>query len=466
MAGIGRRPSEDAIRERLHAYADEWLDIAGSTQPADRPRAEAAILDLYRRAGQTAPEILWVPSPGSAVAAYVLANDAHRHPGAPFVPPVAWGTPMTDLDSASGRFGIDAEWALRLVRRALALLPEDLAARVANPDTTDPVALAFSIGRATGVGDTGIAARLLQVELVDGRTAADVAELERAVRRSDPAGVDAAAAGVLGPAWERIVATVGLKLARDLYRRATVALASDLLGDVGEHREVARLMRPGQFDALTPVLAMVREVGRRPLWRTMLTRDAHDAVIDARLALARSAGPWWILPELAIVCERPSRVRRDDRARLHSASGPALEYADGMRVYAWHGVRVPREVIDSPESITVASIEAERNAEVRRAMIERFGEERFVQADGGEVIASDATGRLWRRRSSRPSSRWGGPPQDEPIVMVEVLNATPEPDGSRRTYFLRVPPTMQTAREAVAWTFGMAGEAWRPAAES
>ena len=33
------------------------------------------------------------------------------------------------------------------------------------------------------------------------------------------------------------------------------------------------------------------------------------------------------------------------------------------------------------------------------------------------------------------------------------MNSTPEPDGTRRTYFLRVPPQMRTAREAVAWTF-------------
>ena len=50
--------------------------------------------------------------------------------------------------------------------------------------------------------------------------------------------------------------------------------------------------------------------------------------------------------------------------------------------------------------------------------------------------------------------------------MVEVLNSTPEPDGTRRTYFLRVPPTMRTAREAVAWTFGLDGGEYRPAAES
>jgi len=50
--------------------------------------------------------------------------------------------------------------------------------------------------------------------------------------------------------------------------------------------------------------------------------------------------------------------------------------------------------------------------------------------------------------------------------MVEVRNSTPEPDGSRRTYFLRVPPTMRTAREAVAWTFGLGAVDYRPAVET
>jgi hypothetical protein len=50
--------------------------------------------------------------------------------------------------------------------------------------------------------------------------------------------------------------------------------------------------------------------------------------------------------------------------------------------------------------------------------------------------------------------------------MVEVLNSTPEPDGTRKTYFLRVPPNLRTAREAVAWTFGLAGSQYRPERET
>jgi len=39
---------------------------------------------------------------------------------------------------------------------------------------------------------------------------------------------------------------------------------------------------------------------------------------------------------------------------------------------------------------------------------------------------------------------------------------TSEPDGSHKCYFLRVPPTMRTAREAVAWTYGLTAEAYLP----
>lgn len=51
---------------------------------------------------------------------------------------------------------------------------------------------------------------------------------------------------------------------------------------------------------------------------------------------------------------------------------------------------------------------------------------------------------------------------DEPVVMVEVVNSTPEPDGTRRTYWLRVPPRTLTAREGVAWTFGLSAEEYAP----
>jgi hypothetical protein len=50
--------------------------------------------------------------------------------------------------------------------------------------------------------------------------------------------------------------------------------------------------------------------------------------------------------------------------------------------------------------------------------------------------------------------------------MVEVINSTPELDGTFRTYFLRVPPETRTARQGVAWTFGMTEQEYAPTVET
>jgi hypothetical protein len=49
--------------------------------------------------------------------------------------------------------------------------------------------------------------------------------------------------------------------------------------------------------------------------------------------------------------------------------------------------------------------------------------------------------------------------------MIEMVNRTPEPDSSFRRYWLRVPPTMRTAREEVAWTFNMPAKQYAPEIE-
>src|SRR5207253_2987035 len=96
------------------------------------------------------------------------------------------------------------------------------------------------------------------------------------------------------------------------------------------------------------------------------------------LAVARSTGWWWAFRDVAILTERPVVVHRDDRGRLHCSDGLALAYPDGWGICAWHGVRVPDQVILTPRSLTVEQIRDEQNVEVRRVMLERFGQERYL----------------------------------------------------------------------------------------
>jgi hypothetical protein len=65
-------------------------------------------------------------------------------------------------------------------------------------------------------------------------------------------------------------------------------------------------------------------------------------------------------------------------------------------------------------------------------------------------VQQDDYGKLWRTSLSVDG---------EQLRVVEVVNSTPDPDGSHRRYFLRVPPDARTARQAVAWTFGFSDSA-------
>jgi hypothetical protein len=131
--------------------------------------------------------------------------------------------------------------------------------------------------------------------------------------------------------------------------------------------------------------------------------------------------------------------------RLHSGDGPAVAWPNGECYWFWRGVEVTRGTIEFPERLTPVDIREQTNQESRRIMIERMGAKHFLRAAGAILIQTDAFGRLWH-------VQWSN---NETFAMVEVENGTAELDGSRRRYFLRVPPTASTAREAIAWTYGL-----------
>jgi len=123
---------------------------------------------------------------------------------------------------------------------------------------------------------------------------------------------------------------------------------------------------------------------------------------------------------------------------------------EDLDIYAWHGVRMPPEAILTTPS--VGAIENERDIEVRRVLIDRYGAQNYILDSGSVIVHYDECGTLYLKEV----------PPDENIVMVRVTNSTAEPDGEFKTYFLRVPPTMKTAREAVAWTFGLSENEYFP----
>ena len=79
------RPANQAeIDVRLSTYLGSWRSVARSTEPADRPAAEAAIDALYRNVGRKPPRIIWVPSPLVGTLAYLAISNALRSLTSPY----------------------------------------------------------------------------------------------------------------------------------------------------------------------------------------------------------------------------------------------------------------------------------------------------------------------------------------------------------------------------------------------
>jgi hypothetical protein len=119
----------------------------------------------------------------------------------------------------------------------------------------------------------------------------------------------------------------------------------------------------------------------------------------------------------------------------------------------WNGVKLPDDVAYNLNKITAKRILAEANIEVRRVMIEILGYEQFAQqADVQELDADFDPGgqrRLIRIELPPVDGIFIRRTQEEPVVLV-----TYHCPSTGRFYATRVPPTMQTCRQAVAWIAG------------
>jgi hypothetical protein len=121
------------------------------------------------------------------------------------------------------------------------------------------------------------------------------------------------------------------------------------------------------------------------------------------------------------------------------------------RYGAWYGVRVPREVVEDPDALTVERIESEQAMNIRSVMVERYGPDRFLADVGADHVARDDWGELWD--TDRPSG--------ERLGMVETVNA----EGRFERLWLWASARATTPREAFSWSVGPELERYGPASQ-
>jgi hypothetical protein len=160
-----------------------------------------------------------------------------------------------------------------------------------------------------------------------------------------------------------------------------------------------------------------------PPWLTELAQlDVHGCLSLATLPPGLRVTAWIDLANTALTALPPS--------------------IDGAQL-RWRGVPIDARIAFHPETLTAREVLEEPNVERRRVMLERMGYAAFLERAGATVLDEDED--IGGARRLLRIDLTG----DEPLVCVSLLCPS-----TGRQYVLRVPPTMQTCRQAVAWMAG------------
>ncbi len=170
--------------------------------------------------------------------------------------------------------------------------------------------------------------------------------------------------------------------------------------------------------------------------------DIEITNIDHMKNLAMSSGWVYLGDTGAIIHDRPTIIARDEQGRLHSETGPAIQYGDGWERFYWHGNCIPREWIMEREKLTAEIAIGQQNVELRRCACEILGWANVIKNLKSVVIDEDADpmiGTLYEVDLPDMGK--------EKFLMVKC--------GTGRTFALPVPPQMKTALAANAWTYNL-----------
>ncbi|WP_445251068.1 DUF6745 domain-containing protein [Microcoleus sp. Pol14D5] len=154
----------------------------------------------------------------------------------------------------------------------------------------------------------------------------------------------------------------------------------------------------------------------------------------------------WIYPseKVCIICEKPIALSADSNHRLHAEGTPAVQFADGVSIYAYHGVILPEWYGRlHPDQWQSKWLLKEQNAEVRRALIQGITYERICQ----ELAVTELDS--WQKYTLL-SIEFDDDFDDEGNAKpVYLLKMTCPSTG--HIHALRVPPDLESAQEAIRW---------------
>ncbi len=158
----------------------------------------------------------------------------------------------------------------------------------------------------------------------------------------------------------------------------------------------------------------------------------------------------WVYPfeKSCVVIERPNKYHFNEGERFHGEGQPALEFRDGYAIYAYNGVILPEKYGKiHPHQWQAEWILQERNAEIRRVLIQGIGYGRLCQELKAETLDSWREYTLLRIIDTPNYSEVNGSEvEEEPIHLLKMVCPS-----TAHIHVLRVPPDIYSAREAIRW---------------
>lgn len=147
----------------------------------------------------------------------------------------------------------------------------------------------------------------------------------------------------------------------------------------------------------------------------------------------------WMFPYegIAIAILRP-QIRWNSAGEIHGEGIPAIEFPDGFGVYAYRGIHLPAEYGKlHPTNWRAEWLLEQRNAELRRVLIQGIGYDRICQ----DLQAKECD--RWQEYTLL---------QIESEIDVEPIHLLKMTCPSTNfIHALRVPPDISSAREAIRW---------------
>ncbi len=144
------------------------------------------------------------------------------------------------------------------------------------------------------------------------------------------------------------------------------------------------------------------------------------------------------------VCDRPSKLSLDSEDRLHAEGESAIEFADGYKLYSYHGVTLPEKYGQIHSNQWEARwILEEKNAEVRRALIQGIGYDRICQQL--QAVELDS----WQEYTLLSidfDDDFDDEGNSKPIYLLKMTCPS-----TGHIHALRVPPEVESAKEAIRW---------------